>query len=126
METRGTSREIIKVSFYKIILVGLIGCAIFSLTILLLTFQSLGFNWDGSRIQLISAQPAKPTATWSLQQIRFKAIDAIDAIAAAHLPIIDSYIGNCADYTVYQLSRSYTLVINDNACYEKGVYILGP
>ena len=39
------------------------------------------------------------------------------------LKVIDSYIGNCPTLTVYYLSPSYDLVIDENACFGYQVFI---
>ena len=44
-------------------------------------------------------------------------------IDVAALHVIDSYIGNCPTLTVYELSPSYDLVVDDNACFGYQVSI---
>jgi hypothetical protein len=38
-------------------------------------------------------------------------------IDTAGLKVIDRYVGDCLDFVVYELSPSYELVVDDNACF---------
>ena len=44
-------------------------------------------------------------------------------IDIAALKVIDSYIGDCPTLTVYYLSPSYDLVVDENACFGYQVFI---
>jgi len=44
-------------------------------------------------------------------------------INTARLRVIDRYIGNCLDTTTYQLSKSYVLITDDNACFGARVIV---
>jgi len=44
-------------------------------------------------------------------------------INTARLRVIDRYIGNCLDTVTYQLSKSYVLIIDDNACFGARVVV---
>jgi hypothetical protein len=107
----------------KKVRVGVLGCSIFVFGILL-ACSALGFHWNGSKIQLITVQPRLFTAPGPVEHLRSKTLELIDKVAAAQLPVLDRPLGNCTDATVYQLG-SARLVVDNNACYERGVYIEG-
>lgn len=44
-------------------------------------------------------------------------------INTARLRVIDRYIGNCLDTVTYELSKSYVLIIDDNACFGARVIV---
>ena len=58
--------------------------------------------------------PEKPTPLDILQQLK---------VDATVLRVVDRYEGGCLSFTTYQLSPSYKLLVDENACFGYRVWI---
>lgn len=61
--------------------------------------------------------------TQSQQRIPLESLLRDAGINIARLRVVDRYIGNCLNTVTYELSKSYVLIIDDNACFGTRVFV---
>ncbi len=61
--------------------------------------------------------------TQSQQRIPLESLLRDAGINVARLRVVDRYIGNCLNTVTYELSKSYVLIIDDNACFGTRVFV---